>query len=82
MRTPKMTLEMTSEDLEFIATALILRCDEILSIPEEERTDRTVRELEVLFEVRDRLHDIEFEHEVAVGSADIFAGVKKLLGES
>jgi hypothetical protein len=77
-----MILEMTSEDVEFIATALILRCEELLSIPEDERTDRSVREIEVLFEVRERLHDIEFEHEVAVGSADIFAGVKKLLSES
>lgn len=82
MRVPKMILEMTSEEIEFIATALILRCDEILSIPEDQRTERTVRELETLFEVRDRLHEIEFEYEVAVGSADIFAGVKKLLGES
>lgn len=82
MQTPKMILEMTSEDVEFIATALILRCQEIIMIPEDEWTERTTLEFEVINSIRDRLHDIEFEHEVAVGSADIFAGVKRLLSES
>jgi hypothetical protein len=79
MREFKFLLELDEEQVEFVATALLLRIDEIMTIPKENRTERTNAELEIIMEVKDALDDMEFEREVAVGFESIMAGVRELL---
>lgn len=75
----KMMIELTKEQIEFVSTALILRMEEIRSIPKEERTERTIREYSVIDEFNDALHEMEFEYDVATSFDAVMSEVKELL---
>jgi hypothetical protein len=79
MSEPKMMIEIDIEQLNWIATAILLRIDEIDTIQPEVQTPQTKRERVVLEEFIEVLHDVEHEYEVAVGFDKVMADVREIL---
>lgn len=52
-------VELSYDELETILIALVLRQDEIMSIPADERSDLTKYETEYIFDLSDRLNEIQ-----------------------
>lgn len=79
---PSMMIELDIEQLNVVATAVVLRIDEIMrQIPKEIRTKETQRELEVLIEFNELLHDVENEYNVVVDFDKVMREAEGLLDQ-
>lgn len=60
-------VELSYDEIETILIALVLRQDEILSIPKGEESDMTKYEMNYIFDLSDRLNDIQRRLEEKMG---------------
>jgi hypothetical protein len=60
-------VELSYDEIETLLISLILRQDEILSIPKGEESDMTKYEMEYIFDLSDRLNEIQRDLEEKMG---------------
>jgi hypothetical protein len=56
-------VQLTYDEIETTLIALVLRQEEIMSIPFDERTDTTLYELDHIFEVSEHLNNVQRRYE-------------------
>lgn len=56
-------VQLTYDEIEATLIALVLRQEEIMSIPFDERTDTTLYELDHIFEASQHLNDVQRRYE-------------------
>jgi hypothetical protein len=60
-------VELSYDEIETLLISLILRQDEILSIPKGEESDMTKYEMKYIFDLSDRLNEIQRDLEEKMG---------------
>lgn len=60
-------VELSYDEIETILIALVLRQDEIMSIPKDEYSDQTIYETRYIYDLSDRLNNAQRDMEEAMG---------------